>query len=154
MRHDTPTRPATASELAPVALALPKLDRLPQILEYSDAEIAERASAFGLIAPLDWWVEGTSLVAEITVNGREFRVECETVATKDVVEHASTWIYDGNRCLPAEGEHARLYLLVRAAAESEVFDRAPSLLSAHTAERDEQRAENARDFAESIGVSP
>jgi hypothetical protein len=151
MRHDTPTRPATAAELAPIGSALPKLDRLPYICGYSDAEISELASACGLVE-LDWSISGTSLVAEITVKGRPCRVECETDATLDVIEHASTWIYDGSRCLPAEGEHARLYSLVRASADSEVFDRAPSLLAAHAAERAEQSAERARDFAESLGL--
>ena len=91
---------------------------------------------------IDWQLSGINLEATISLDGREYRLECETVASLDseVIEQASAWIYEGKRLIAPESMPG-LYRAVRESADEAVDRYAVALLRAHEESRDWQRAE-------------
>jgi hypothetical protein len=158
MNRNSSTRPATAAEQMPVLTPLPPA-RLP-VIDYREQPFAPGRFFIEVESPLGltWTQHGTQLRSTVSLRGIPHLVEVDTAMGGDDIDAAATsvGIFDTrsfpHRYIEEVDEMVAYYDVLRDAADAEVQRRATGLIEAHEELRDEQAAERAIEFEESLGL--
>jgi hypothetical protein len=181
MNRNSSTRPATAAEQTPVLTPLPP-PRVPVIDYREHPFAPGPVRAFGPAEmgklnvaedPLiDWHISGTNLEATFPYLGRTYHVKCETTLADECIDSWPVSVYSleavpfvrgggpyvviGGQHFKerhlAQSEHKRLFEMLHESAGEFLYYRSPTVIAAHEALRDEQSAERAIEFEESLGI--